>query len=122
MVVRYKYERGPDIEGQLPGSLKRFFIEAKGERPGKHATAKRRVAMGEVLLQILSRYDEDVACAIALPYNRGFQNLVRSIIPGLRKLGLHVLFVKNGDVWHLDPNAGGFFPSKPESIVEVLDK
>lgn len=116
--VRYKNERGPDIEGYLPRSRRRVFIEAKGERP----SGNERAAVGEALLQILSQYDTDVVCAIALPFVARFQHLVRSTLPGLKRLGLHVLLVRDGEVWHLGPRAAGFFPSKPESLIEMLEQ
>ncbi len=121
MTVRYGPVRGPDIEGQLPRSRRRFFIEAKGERPGGAETAKRRVAMGEVLLQILPVYDRDVVCAIALPNHPGYRRLVRRILPGLLRLDMHVFFVDNEGIRHLSPNASGFLPRKVHSVSEALE-
>lgn len=119
--VRYGQEHGPDIEAELPTSHRRLFIEAKGERPGGQEGAKRRVALGEALFQILSVYDTDVVCALGLPFTKGYQTLVRNVLPGLRKLGVHVLWVRDDEIWHLSPVAQGFFPTKPESIVKVLE-
>lgn len=116
--VRYRNERGPDIEGTLPLSRRRVFIEAKGERP----SGNERIAVGEALLQILSQYDADVVCAIALPFAEKFQQLIQNILPGLKRLGLHVLLVQDGEVWHLGPQATGFFPEKPDSLIEVLEQ
>lgn len=118
LTVRYRGEPGPDIEGLLPRSRRRLFVEAKGERarPGE------RVALGEALLQILSRYDADVVCALALPFTERFEHLVRGILPGLRHLGLHLLLVRQGQVWHLGPQAAGFFPERPNSLLEALDR
>jgi len=119
--VRYGQEQGLDIEGVLPSSRRRLYIEAKGDRPGGQEAAKRRVALGEALYQILAVYDADVVCAIALPSNQGFQRLLRNILPGLHRLGLHVLLVGDTDIWHLAPSAQGFFPSKPQSLIEALE-
>lgn len=74
------------------------------------------------MLQILSVYDANVVCAIALPFTEGYRNLVKNIHPGLRRLNRHVLFVQDEEVWHLAPGVSGFFPTKPESVVEVFEK
>ncbi len=118
LTVRYGSEPGPDIEGWLPRSRRRLFVEAKGERP----SGNERAAVGEALLQILSRYDADVVCALALPYTDRFEDLVRSILPGLRQLGLHILLVRRAQIWHLGPQAAGFFPARPDSLLEALDR
>ncbi len=118
LTVRYQSEPGPDIEGILPGSRRRLFIEAKGER----SRGNERHAVGEALLQTLSYYDADVVCALALPFSERFEHLVRSILPGLKWLRLHVLLVREGQVWHLGPQAAGFFPEKPDSLLEVLER
>ena len=120
MTVRYQQEHGPDIEAELPDTRKKLYIEAKGERPGGQETAKRRVALGEALFQILSVYDLDVICVIALPYTKGYQDLVKRIMPGLRQLHLHVLFVGADGIWHLSPKTNGFFPTKPVLLLEAL--
>lgn len=111
-----------DIEAQLPDSRRRLFIEAKGDRPGGREAAKRRVALGEALLQILTAYDGQAVCGTALPFSEGYVNLVRNIFPGIQRLGLHVVFVRDAEVWHLSPKAKGFFPTRPESLVGVLEK
>ncbi len=116
--VRYRNERGPDIEGTLPRSGRILYVEAKGER----TNVSERVIMGEALLQILSHYDRDVVCALAVPYTSGFESVLRNILPGLRRLGLHVLLVSEGEVWYLGPQAAGFFPERPARLVEVLDR
>ncbi|MDZ7268319.1 MAG: hypothetical protein ONB48_11365 [candidate division KSB1 bacterium] len=114
--VRPGNQRGADIEGILPRSHRRLFIEAKGVR----ARENERVAVGEALLQILRHYDYDVVCAIAVPYTPAFEKLLRSIMPGLAKLGIHVLLVRPDEIWHVPPMRG-FFPEKHESLLEKLD-
>jgi len=114
--VRYGREHGPDIEAQLPSSRRLLFIEAKGDVKAPD------LAIGVALYQILARYDGQAVCGIALPYSRRYQNLVRNILPGIQRLGLHVIFVRDAEVWHLSPNAGGFLPSKPVSLVEALER
>ncbi len=114
LCVRHKGP-GPDIEGKLP-SGRTLYIEAKGER----AHVSERVSVGEALLQILSRYDRDVVCALAVPYTECFEHVLRSILPGLRSLRLHLLLVRNGEVWYLRHCTIGFFPEKCERLIEVL--
>ncbi len=116
--VRYGSEPGPDIEGTLPRSRRHLFVEAKGER----ARTSPRITVGEALLQILSRWDSDVVCALAVPYNKEFEEVLRTILPGLRCLELHVLLAKDGEVWYLSPNKAGFLVEKPLSIIEVLER
>jgi adenine-specific DNA methylase len=53
---------------------------------------------------------------MALPYSDGYTKVVRNIMPGLRVLGVHVLFVDDTKVWHLGPDSAGFFPAVLESI------
>jgi hypothetical protein len=120
--VRYGQEQGPDIEGILPTCQRHLYIEAKGERPGGQESAKRRVALGEALYQTLAVYDADVVCAIALPFNAGYQRLLQKVLPGIRRLGLHVLLVRDDEIWHLAPTAPGFFPTKPTSLIEALEQ
>lgn len=115
--VRYGSERGADIEGTLPRSCKRLFIEAKGIR----ARRNERAALGEALLQILRHYDYDVVCAIAVPYCEPFTELLRSILPGLSVLGIHILLVRPEEIWHVPP-ARHFSPERVESLVESLDQ
>ncbi len=122
LVVRYGHEPGPDVEGRLLRSLRRFFIEAKGEPNSSRKSVDRRIYLGEALLQSLSVYDADVVCALALPYTSGYERLVRQIEPGLRRLGLHVLLARNAEVWHLAPDAGGFFPTMPQLPTEGLNR
>ncbi|HWP30249.1 MAG TPA: hypothetical protein VNK96_00775 [Fimbriimonadales bacterium] len=117
LIVRHGNQRGADIEGALPRSNRRLFIEAKGVRPSGNAD----IAMGEALLQILRYYDHDVVCGLAVPYTDTYDKLMRSIMPGLCALGIHVFLVKPNEVWYVPP-ARGFFPEKPESLVERLDK
>jgi len=120
-----KNERGPDIEGYLPRSRRKLFIEAKGERAGADRWGEGAncwMAMGEALLQVLSVYDQDVVCGIAVPYTKEFQKVLQNILPGFQKLGLHVLLVREGEVWHLGPHATGFFPEKSESLIEILEQ
>jgi hypothetical protein len=116
--ARYRNEPGPDIEGTLPRSGRTLYIEAKGER----RNVRERVALGEALLQILRYYDWDVVCALAVPYTDGFVRVLRDILPGLRRLGLHLLLVREGEVWYLGPQANGFFPERPARLIEVLDR
>lgn len=116
--VRPGNERGADIEGILPRTRKRLFIEAKGER----ASRNERIAMGEALLQILCHYDYDVVCAIAVPYKRAFEKLLRSIMPGLGVLDIHTLMVRPPDeVWYIPPQRE-FSPERPTSLLERLDR
>lgn len=115
--VRYASQRGADIEGTLPRSRRRLLIEAKGVRSG----GGERSALGEALLQILSLYDRDVVCAIGTPYTRKFENFLRSIIPGLAYLGIHLLLVRDDEIWHVDPKKKGFFPERVESLVARFD-
>ena len=80
--LRYKNDRGPDIEGDLPRSRRKLFIEAKGERAGADPWgegANCRMAMGEALLQVLSVYDQDVVCGIAVPYTKEFQKVLQHL-------------------------------------------
>ena len=114
--VRYDREHGADIEAELPTSRRSLFIEAKGDVKAPDS------AIGVALYQILARYDGQAVCGIALPFSRRYQNLVRNILPGIQRLGLHVIFVRDAEVWHLSPNAGGFLPSKPASLVEALER
>ncbi len=81
------------------------------------------MAVGEALFQVLSRYGPStVVQALAFPYHEGYESLLRRILPALRCLGIHLLLVsENRDVWHLGPQAPGFFPEKPSSLLEVLD-
>ena len=120
--ARYSNEHGPDIEGRLPQSRRWLFIEAKGEPGSKDKSLDRRMRLGEALLQVLCVYDHDVVCAIALPYNEGYETLVRRILAGIRCLGVHILMVRGEDVWHLAPDAKGFFPTKADSLMAELDK
>lgn len=120
--VRYGREHGIDIEAQFPATQRWLYIEVKGERPGGQATATRRATMGEALLQILSVYDGSAVCAIALPFTRGYQNLVRQLLVPLQRLGLHMIFVREGEIWHLAPGSPGFFPQKVASLMEVLER
>jgi hypothetical protein len=115
-------EHGPDIEGRLPQSRRWLFIEAKGEPGSKEKSIDRRMRLGEALLQVLTVYDHDVVCAIALPYNEGYETLVRKILAGIGRLGVHILLVRGEDVWHLAPDAKGFFPTKVKSLLAELDK
>lgn len=121
LTVRYRNERGPDIEGRLPASRRWLYVEAKGEPGSKDKALDRHMYLGTALLQILSVYDHDVVCAIALPYNEGYEALVRKILAGIGRLGVHILLVRGEDVWHLAPDAKGFFPTKAESLIAVLD-
>lgn len=114
--VRYGQQRDPDIEARLPYTHRLLFVEAKGETKTPEAT------LGMALYQILTRYDGQAVCGIALPFTERYQNLVRNILSGICRLGLHVIFVGNAELWHLEPNAAGFFPTKPTSLVEVLEK
>jgi len=114
--VRYGREHGPDIEAQLPNSRRLLFIEAKGE------TKAPELDLATALYQILSRYDGQSVCGIALPFTERHKKLVRNILLGIQRLGLHVIFVRDAELWHLSPNARGFFPTKPTSIVEALEK
>jgi hypothetical protein len=120
--VRYGQEQGPDIEGILPTCRRHLYIEAKGDRPGGQEAAKRRVALGEALYQTLAIYDADVVCAIALPFSPGYQRLLQKVLPGLRRLAVHVLLVADDGIWHLAPTAPGFFPSQPISLVDALEE
>lgn len=116
--MRAGHQRGSDIEGKLPESGRRLFIEAKGERSYPDA----RAAMGEAILQILHHYDYDVICALAVPYTRAFEKLLRSIMPGLARLGIHGLLVRAPDeVWYVSPTRD-FSPERPESLVKRLDQ
>jgi len=119
--VRYGREHGIDIEAQFPATRRWLYIEVKGERPGGQATANRRTALGEALLQIFEVYNGSAACAIALPNTRGFQNLARRILMPLGRLGLHLIFVGEEEIWHLAPNAPGGLPRKVSSLKEVLE-
>jgi hypothetical protein len=114
--VRCGREQGPDIEAQLHSSRRRLFIEAKGDAKAPDS------AIGVALYQILARYDGQAVCGFALPFSRKYKKLVRNILPGIQRLGLHVIFVRDAEVWHLSPNAGGFLPSKPASLVEALER
>lgn len=113
--VRYGREHGPDIEARLPNSRRLLFIEAKGDVKAPDS------AIGVALYQILTRYDGQAVCGIALPLTESYKKLARKILPAIQRLGLHLIFVKEDEIWHLSPNASGFFPSKPESLVEVLE-
>jgi hypothetical protein len=113
--MRPGHEHGPDIEAQLPASRRLLFIEAKGNLKAPDA------AIGVALYQILTRYDGEAACAIALPYTKKYEQLARNMLTGIQRLGVHLILVKEDDIWHLSPHAGGFFPSKPESLMEALD-
>lgn len=116
--VRPGNQRGADLEGILPRSHRRLFIEAKGVRAGGNEQA----AMGEALLQILRHYDYDVVCAIAVPYTPTFEVLLRSIMPGLHALGIHALMVRlPNEVWYIPPQRE-FSPEKPTSLLERLDR
>lgn len=115
--VRYGAQRGADIEGRLPRSRRRLFVEAKGVR----SKSSVRQPMGEALLQILGHYDEDVVCAIAVPFTTEYEELLRFILPGIRKLGLHLLLVRRDEIWYNGPQTDGFFPEKVESLVGRLD-
>ncbi len=119
--VRLSRETGPDIEARLPTG-RRLLLEAKGDRGGGRAQ-RQRAAVGEALLQVLSAFGTPEAVhALAFPYNDGYERLMRRIFPGLRRLGIHILLVdENGAVWHVGPDALGFFPEKPKSLVETLD-
>lgn len=118
---RYGSERGVDLEAQFPDSRRWLYIEAKGERPGSHETAKRRVVLGEALFQIFNIYDDSAVCAIALPNTRGFRNLARGIFGPLSRLGVHVLFIgEDGEVWHLDPKKVGL-PHRVPCLREELE-
>ncbi len=114
--VRYGKERGPDIEALLPKSRRQLLIEVKGEVKAPDS------AIANALYQILSRYDGQAVCGIALPFTEPYKNLVRNILPGIQRLELHLLFVRDGEIWHLPPSAAGFFPSKPVSLAEVLEQ
>lgn len=117
MSVRYQGP-GPDIEGVLPRSGRRLFVEAKGIRRNQSP----RVALGEALLQILSRWDRDVVCALALPYTEEFVKILRTILPGVRRLGLYVILVRDErNIRLLSPQSVGFFPVTPLSLTEVMD-
>lgn len=110
-------QRGADIEGILPHTNRRLFIEAKGVRKGR----SERAATGEALLQILRHYDYDVVCAIAVPYTSTFEELLRSIQPGMSALGIHGLMVRERDeIWYVRPERG-FYPEKPESLIDRLE-
>ncbi len=116
--VRPGNQRGADLEGRLPHSRRRLFIEAKGVR----ARGNEQAAMGEALLQILRHYDYDVVCAIAIPHTPTFEGLLRSIMPGLAALGIHGLMVRPPDeVWYIPPQRD-FAPEKPTSLLERLDR
>lgn len=116
--VRPGNQRGADLEGVLPRSRRRLFIEAKGVR----ASGNERAAMGEALLQILRHYDYDVVCAIAVPYTSTFEDLLRSIMPGLNALRIHGLMVSSTEeVWYIPPQRD-FSPEKPASLLERLDR
>jgi len=117
LTVRYRGP-GPDIEGDLPRSGRHLFVEAKGVR----ARTSPRVAVGEALLQVLSRWDTDVVCAVAVPYTQEFENVLRDILPGIRRLGLHLLLARPQGIWHLHPEARGFLPERAASLVEALDR
>jgi len=123
--VRPGSERGPDIEAPLP-SGRRVVVEAKGQRGRmrRNESLNRRMAIGEGLLQLLSRWGRsDEVLALAVPYSEGFEQLVRDALAALRHLRIHVVLVdKDGGVWHLGPDAPGFFPAKPSSLVEALDR
>jgi len=69
-------------------------------------------AIGLVLYQIRTRYDGQAVCGIALPFSRRYQNLVRNILPGTQRLGLHVIFVRDAEVWHLSPERRRVFSLK----------
>jgi hypothetical protein len=114
--VRCGREHGPDREAQLHSSRRQLFIEANGDVKAPDS------AIGVALYQILARYDGQAVCDIALPFSRKYQNLVRNILPGIQRMGLHVIFVKDAEEWHLSPNAGRFLPSKPASLVEALER
>jgi hypothetical protein len=120
--VRYGQEHRIDIEAQFPRSRRWLYIEVKGERPGGQEAAKRRAALGEALLQILSVYDGSAVCAIALPFTRGYQNLVRQILVPLQRLELHMIFVREGEIWHLAPGSQGFLPQKVAALMEALER
>ncbi len=121
LTVRYGQKRGIDIEAQFPDSGRWLYIEVKGERAGGQAAATRRAALGEALLQAFSVYDDSAVCAIALPNTRGFRNLIRRMLVPLRKLGLHVIFVGEEEIWHLGPDTPGGLPRRVSSLKEVLD-
>ncbi|GAA6751420.1 hypothetical protein Thermus77412_19730 [Thermus antranikianii] len=123
LTVRSGKEHGPDIEAKLPASGRKLYVEAKGERPGGPEGSKRRIALGEALLQILSLYDGSSVCAIALPNTRGFRNLVPKVYPPLARLGIHVLFVdEDGQIWHLGPKETlKSVPRRIDSLKEALE-
>jgi hypothetical protein len=113
--VRYAREPGPDIEAVLPNSHRQLFIEAKGDVKSAES------ALGVALYQILCRYDGQAVCAIAVPFSSRYQDLLRKVLAGLGQLRVHVLLVREAEVWHLPPNAKGFLPTKPSSLVEALE-
>jgi len=121
LVVQFRNEKGPDIKAGLPGSRRWLYVEAKGERKDIVQNQTCRSALGEALVQVLSVYDKDVVCAIAVPYSEDYSAVVRTIMPGLRRLGLHVLLVKDEETWQLAADGPGFLPSISESVVGVLD-
>jgi len=113
--VHYGQEHGPDIEGHLPNSRRLLFIEAKDDVEAPDS------AIGAALYQILTRYEGQAICRIALPFTERYEKFIRNVFSGIRRPRLDLFFVKERELWHLLPNADGFFISKPESLVEALE-
>ena len=113
--VRYGQERGPDIEAELPSSHRSLFIEVKG------SSRNPEVDLGTALYQVLTRRDGRAVCGITLSWAGRYETLVRRVLSGIQRLGLHVLLVRNRDVWRLSPGARGFFPSKADSLTDALE-
>jgi len=113
--VHYGQEHGPDMETQLLNSRLLLFIEAKGNVKAPDS------AIGAALYQILTRYEGQAICRIALLFTERYEKLTRNILPGIRRPRLDLFSVKEPELWHLLPNAGGFFISKPGSLVEALE-
>ena len=113
--VHYGQEHGPDMETHLPNSRLLLFIEAKDGVKVPDS------AIGAALYQILTRYEGEAICRIALPFTERYEKFIRNVLSGIRRPRLDLFFVKEPELWHLLPNAGGFFISKPGSLVEALE-
>ncbi len=118
MQVRYSGP-GVDLQGTLPRSRRTLYLEAKGVRKNQYP----RVAIGEALLQILSRWDPHVACALALPYTEEFVRTIREILPGLKQLKIYAFFVREDkSISYLEPDTALLTPTEHKTLIEVLNR
>ena len=91
---------GTTMPRTRPGRGRRSTRAVADETRAGHAAESlpEKYGRGIRLYQVLSRYDGQAVCAIALPFTERYTKPVRNILLGIQWLGLHMLFLSEGEM------------------------